>query len=103
VIFTRITITDYMFTFLGTPLPWTMPNAVLLRETNTRVQVNEIYTVTCKRGHEIYNQHSDSFVGGQDERLRYVTVQNVQGNLSLIGWNLDGFMDKLICTKGTSW
>jgi len=79
-----------------------MPNAVLSRDENTPVQVNDIYTVTCKRGYEIYNQHSDSFVGGRLNRLKDVTVQNVQGNLSLIGWNLDGFMDKLICTKGAS-
>ena len=79
-----------------------MHNADLSREDNTPVQVNEIYTVTCKRGHEIYNQQSDSFVGGQDGRLRSVTVQNIQGNLSIIGRNLDGLMDKLICTTGTS-
>jgi len=83
-------------------MPWKMHNADLSREDNTPVQVNEIYTVTCKRGHEIYNQQSDSFVGGQDGRLRSVTVQNIQGNLSIIGRNLDGLMDKLICTTGTS-
>ena len=79
-----------------------MPNADLSREDNTPVQVNETYTVTCKRGHEIYNQYNDSFVGGQDDRLRSVTIKNVYGKLSLIGWNFDGFMDKLICTKGAS-
>jgi len=79
-----------------------MPNADLSRENNSPVQVNEIYTVTCKRGREIYNQHSDSFVGGQDDRLRDVTVQNVEAHLSLISKNLDGLMDKLICRKGTS-
>jgi len=80
-----------------------MPNADLSREDNTPVQVNETYTVTCKRGHEIYNEHNDSFVGGQHNRLRSVTVQNVHGILSMMGRNFDGFMDKLICTKGTSW
>ena len=79
-----------------------MPNADLSRDKNTPVQVNEIYTVTCKRGHEIYNQHSDSFVGGQDGRHRSVTVENVQGHLSITDTNLNGFMDRLVCIEGTS-
>lgn len=91
-----------MFTFLGTPLPWTIPNANLSHEENIPVQVNETYNVTCKDGLEIYNQNTDSFVGGQNEQLRSVTVKNVQGNLLIIGRNLDILRDKLICKQGTS-
>ena len=89
-----------MLTLPGTPLPWKMHNADLSRDENTHVQVNEIYTVTCKRGHEIYNQHSDSFVGGQDGRLRSVTVKNVQGHLSITDTNLNSLMDRLVCKAG---